>query len=239
LGCAVGDADNGSRSDWVSCETKNDCGDGESCVEKRCEAVETEPEPEDGDEPEPEDGDEPEPEDGDEPGTSPRPDASAPVSMEPDPVDAVTPTPMGADLEPNATGEANTPPNIEAATGDGGVDAGPAAADPRDGGSLTGDSGASCTEEDPCYSRAECVQEQVSAYGNECTTQGTCTQNVEIDGMVATRQQYIYLYCTTTNGNLYQCSCDGAGSLTVTAVGQDGFAACAAALSNCGSRLRL
>lgn len=237
LGCAIGDADNGSRSDWVSCETKNDCGDGESCIEKRCETVETEPEPEDGDEPEPEDSNEPEPEDGDEPGTSPRPDASA-AAVESDPVDAVDPEPMGADPEPAATGETNPPPLTEAATGDGGVDAGPAASDPSDGGGMTtGDAGA-CTEEGPCYSPAQCAQESASAGSDYCDTGASCTQQVEIDGTFETRSGYLSVYCAVSGGdNRYTCVCSDAGQLTVTAA--DGWSACTMALPACTSRVRL
>lgn len=236
LGCAVGSADNGSRSDWVGCETEGDCGDGQSCVEQRCQAVEPEPAPDVEVDPDTE-GD-------DAPSTGSAPDASMPPAMESDPAREV----KGSD----ATDDGNEPvgmategTNSSGVPGaervDGGVDLDAATPDAGvDGGELPAeDSGATCTESSPCYSPAQCVQGAVSAAGSECFTQGTCTQQVEIDGVVEERDAYLSLYCTTTNGNVYQCSCSGAGNLMVTGVGADGVAACAQALSNCGARIRL
>jgi hypothetical protein len=247
-GCAVGSADNGSRSDWVSCETQSDCGSGESCVEERCQPTEREPEPEVEEEPE---GDQepeaenagPDPESDDEAAESSRRDASVPSAMEVDPLPVVEGNAAidGGGEPESMTTEANSSAVPGVARTDGGVGTDASTMDAgRDGGELpTGDSGATCTEASPCYSPAECLQTATSASGNQCSTQGSCTQEVEIDGVVTRRDAYLFVDCTTTNGTVYQCTCSGAGNLMVAGAGEDGFAACAQALSNCGSRIRL
>lgn len=212
--CMVGSADNGSRSDWVRCETKRDCATGEACVAKRCEAIEAEPEPASSNEER-------------EPTPEPRTDASATFTAEPNTAPTV--------VDAGSPEEAGTPSSA--------IDAGRAvdASLPDAGGEATaGDSGSACMGEEPCHGPAQCDVTSTSAASGFCDTLMQCTQPVVVDGVAEERTGEASVYCTANDGSLYQCMCTSdSGNFMVTTMAESSWDACTMVVPICAARLRL
>jgi hypothetical protein len=238
--------DNGSKSDWVKCDTSHDCGDGKTCVAHRCEQPEAEPEPEPSGKSE--SGPMPNP------GGQAEPDGGA-GSVDGEPLDApqmvVDPQPSsGSAYGYGLSGGGVVGPAPAVVGSAGPVDAGADAAAPSEGQDVpdaaSADGGQAETRCDAdagsceTYAAAVCLVDQNSGMTDTCDSRASCTQDVETNGVVQTRSGFLSIECQRQVGSSFLCHCTGGLTAeTVAVMTPQAWDACGLALSSCAERLKL